>query len=437
MGTKQAGATRLGRAPRILGLSAAYALFLALLVEGGAFAALSLRSGRPTSAAAFEEQLAAVAGQDVATGVPTGGATEVKQGIHPYLGFLARDEVSANSTFEGGVALHDRAFYGPDSPVFDTSPDVVVVAVLGGSLANQFTRFGGGEVLADELRRIPQFAGKEVRYALLAHGGYKQPQHLLALTYVLALGGRVDVAINLDGFNEIALHEIENHRQGVSPIYPRSWFFRVQRAEILPLLGELEVGRRVRGDAARAAAASPWRRSWTYRLAWKLRDERLARNVERAERDLRAFEPEQRADLVLTGPESSADTLEERLDELAALWQHGSLQLERLCRANEVEFFQFLQPNQYVADSKPLSDTELREAYRADASYAPHVPAGYQRLQAAARTLVDEGVRYLDLTPAFADVEETVYVDTCCHINEFGNAILAREIGTYMASCLD
>ena len=51
----------------------------------------------------------------------------------------------------------------------------------------------------------------------MAHGGWKQPQQLLALSWILALGGELDVLINVDGFNEVALDGVENAERGVFP----------------------------------------------------------------------------------------------------------------------------------------------------------------------------------------------------------------------------
>ena len=44
------------------------------------------------------------------------------------------------------------------------------------------------------------------------------------------------------------------------------------------------------------------------------------------------------------------------------------------------------------------------------------------------RELRAGGVRYYDLTDAFVDVAETLYLDGCCHLNETGNRLLARRV---------
>ena len=41
---------------------------------------------------------------------------------------------------------------------------------------------------------------------------------------------------------------------------------------------------------------------------------------------------------------------------------------------------------------------------------------------------MESGVRFADLTLVFADVQETVYADDCCHFNERGCELIARAL---------
>src|SRR5436305_14825248 len=77
------------------------------------------------------------------------------------------------------------------------------------------------------LRTSPQFRDREMIFGRLGMSGYKQPQQLLLLTYLLSQGAEFDVLINLDGFNEIGLHSSENMYQNTHPSFPRAWRFRL------------------------------------------------------------------------------------------------------------------------------------------------------------------------------------------------------------------
>ena len=64
------------------------------------------------------------------------------------------------------------------------------------------------------------------------------------------------------------------------------------------------------------------------------------------------------------------------------------------------------------------------------------VARGYPPLQKIGRDLPSQGINYFDLTGIFADHPETLYRDTCCHLNERGNELLAAEMVRLMAPAL-
>ncbi|MEM8993408.1 MAG: hypothetical protein AAGF23_01325, partial [Acidobacteriota bacterium] len=172
-------------------------------------------------AAAGESAVGPGAGEDAADGF------DPRQGmvLHPFLGFVADAETAPRL----GKSEVGRRFGFPFNrydPVQPKSDDALVVGLFGGSFAEQTYVFAHRE-LTQGLASIDRFAGRRVVLLNLAAGGYKQPQQLQALTYLLSLGGHVDVAINLDGFNEVALVRPENVELGTHPSFPRSWRLRV------------------------------------------------------------------------------------------------------------------------------------------------------------------------------------------------------------------
>lgn len=400
-------------------------------VEVAGWVLLSSLAGGST---ALEQRLTeAVDGFEASSGQASERSFDEDLVIHPYVGFMPR-AISERDSRPGDaefIQLNQAACFEPGSPLFSSTPDDLIVAICGGSVAKALCRRRGLRELEERLGS-GRFAGRRLRFVVLAFAAAKQPQQLMALSYVLALGGRVDVLINLDGYNEVALHENENHPQGVSPSYPRAWFFRAQGAEVLPLLGELNHARRARKEAATAARSSALWPSRAYRLSAHLRDVEHERHVEQVEDRLRGFQPAQREDVVLSGPPSHAGTVSERIDELVEIWSRSSLQLARLCSANNIEYYHFLQPNQYVAGSKPLTDDERKQAYRPKGKYARLVPEGYGKLLAAGDLLVEDGVRFQSLTDVFSTTAETVYIDNCCHVNDLGNVLLAQAIAAFV-----
>jgi hypothetical protein len=429
MTARQQSAGGPGLAGRVLRLGSSVLLFL-VLAELAALGLLRHRTGQWPDLGALEQELGELAGGatvDAGLGeVPTTTHEFLdREALHPYVGFLP--PFTAEDAVEDGLAMNQDAFYAPDSPVFDPRGDAFVVGVVGGSVAGRFVRDGGGEALAALLADRPEVGGRPVRFAVMAFGGHKQPQGLMALNHLLSLGGRLDLLLALDGFNEVALHEHENRLHAVAPSYPRAWFYRVGMEELVkPVQAQLALLGRERRDQARELLDSPLRRSWIRRLVWRRADQDLARRQREADGGLRELVAEH--DLLLRGPLSQATTSLERLDELVAVWRRSSLQLDALCRANDIEYLHFLQPNQYVEGSKPLSEQELDAALTPGHMYGVMVADGYPRLHEAGAELAQSGVRFHDLTGVYGEVQDTVYVDDCCHVNELGNRLLATAM---------
>ena len=97
---------------------------------------------------------------------------------------------------------------------------------MGGSVACLFA-LNGTRRLEVELAKDTRFAHKELVFVNLALGGYKQPQQLMTLAYLLSLGAEFDLILNIDGFNEVALDEFENGAEKLFPAFPRGWRTRI------------------------------------------------------------------------------------------------------------------------------------------------------------------------------------------------------------------
>ena len=268
---------------------------------------------------------------------------------------------------------------------------------------------------------------------MLGGGGVKQPQQLMGLQWLLVQGMRIDVLINIDGFNEVALHEVENERAGVAPVYPRNWRMRVSRLDMADVLGERAYLKERRREIARDLLASPLRASHLRQLVWIARDRSIRYSIRSLEEVLTTFDSEGTEDFVSQGPRRIGSTPESRRARMVELWRESSLQLERVCRSNGIEHYHFLQPNQYVEGSKPLSEEEQRDAITEKLSYGTFVPRPIRCSRKPASRWPRRGW-FHDLTAVFADHPESIYVDTCRHVNRLGNQILAEAIGAAIAS---
>ena len=335
--------------------------------------------------------------------------------MHPFYGSTA------------GSPRHDLNAMPPRQRRADT----VVVGLLGGSVAADVKPY-----LEVALERW--FAAKELprRPAVfdLALGGSKQPTQTMIVTNTLLLGGEFDLIVNLDGFNELNSGALRNIRPELFPQHARQ---NRAGAEFL-LAGRLRALRGEQGRRAVAGATSPLRWSALFGLANRYQQERIAAEIIRLNQQLTAPAADDAQELPERRRQRNIQRRRERqgaaLQESARLWYRSSVMLARLAAGAGADYYHFLQPNQYVPDSKPLSAWEREFAWAAGAQ--SYVRLGYPPLQEVGRDLQSQGVNYFDLTGIFADRPETLYRDTCCHLNERGNQLLAAEMVRLMTPAL-
>ena len=342
--------------------------------------------------------------------------TENEYVPHPYLGFALNLDLRRHES--------DAVLSGFRLPWMQRSPDRLVVALAGGSFASQIGTLAGAELV----HGIERASHKKVHLVNLALGGYKQPQQLLSLVYLLSLGAEFDLVINVDGFNEVALPPTELVPRGIFPFYPRDWYVRMsdldatarkQRADLQSLLS-------LRTRWARIFQSSPLHLSNTALALWRSVDLRLNDRI--TQLTLRFGRRDKTLPWKVSGPVLDFDDDSALLDSLADDWARCSLQLDRLCRANKAHYLHCLQPNQYVPGTKPMSPDERTIAITADGPYGPWARKGYPYLNRYGQNLIEQGVDFHDLTMLFRDVERPLYADSCCHLNKEGYRLVAGKI---------
>ncbi len=315
---------------------------------------------------------------------------------------------------------------------YKKKPDEFVVAVLGGSVAEIFANTG--EKYINHYMKSLYGINKNIILINLATGGYKQPQQLMTLAYFLSLGTRFDVVINLDGFNEVVIPPVQNIPKHVFPFFPRLWFGRVQGqgfdTQSLALLGEIALSDRRCRDWAHMVSKSPLRFSVTCNMIWLIYDRILLTSRAKQTRAFEEFEITSKDNIgyLTTGPSFSYDTEDEMYQDLARGWRRCSIQMHRVCSANDISYFHFLQPNQYLPGSKPLSKAEQDYAFQSDHPYRPGVVDGYPFLKSEIEAIRNAGVFFRDLSMMFEHHRETLYRDNCCHFTKEGYRIIASEI---------
>jgi hypothetical protein len=180
------------------------------------------------------------------------------------------------------------------------------------------------------------------------------------------------------------------------------------------------------------------RHSVTTNLIWQVADAQLVR----LEAAYRRAQDEPRGDAnsrlsndnrAFLGPESEYTTRRELYKDVAVNWGRAAILLNNALVDQGGIFMQFIQPNQYVAGSKPLTEHEEKIAINVKSPYKSPVEIGYPYLRAVGQNLSAAGIWFEDLTEIYAKATQELYIDDCCHVNKEGYEILAKAVASALA----
>jgi len=407
------------------GLVLATAVLVLVVCELIGLLGLFLVDGRLDFSSLHDEQ------RERAAGFSDNAPPPLDEILHPHLGWVLNPDTNGGITVaKSRFPINRYGFLDQGNPLGRRSRDRLRVAIVGGSVAWYFSMHGRAQ-LEKRLGQAPEFQGRQIECVSLAISGYKQPQQLMTLAWMLSLGAEYDIVINIDGFNEVALHPVENHLKKVHVAYPRGWHERVRqlpRTEIAHTLyrhASLSLARRRWADRF---VNGPLPYSPLLSVVWRTRDNWYQKQLTEDLAVITAQWLNEARVYMHTGPANTYKGSDEMYDQMTTLWQRGSLQLDGLCQANGTRYLHVLQPNQYLEGSKPMSDAEREVAFEPKHRYRPGVIDGYPRLRSAGLELTRAGVDFLDLTMVFSGTPEPIYIDDCCHYNEQGNRMLADAI---------
>ena len=361
--------------------------------------------------------------------------------VHPFTGWCLNPQISAGQTaFGRTIPVNRLGFVDDRETVQKRSADRLLIGVTGGSVAWQMT-VGAEQLICEILRQSPKLNHLDIRILRICQSGYKQPQQLMTVNWIMALGGEFDAVINLDGYNELALTMSENFGRRIHSGYPRAWNARM--LEMIDPRRSVERLRLLEIDAfrqriARQVTRAPWRWSFTASVLWSIRD-RIARN-EKLQLSLQLMKQrsiDQGLGFADSGPVQPMTDRQEMLEVAAGMWLRSSLQMNRLLRNSGTVYLHILQPNQHHAGSKPLSPDELKMSRDASRAEADAIRDGYPVLLAKRHRLRAAGVEFLDLSELYAEEPEMMYADGCCHLNQEGNRRLARAVALALLPLLE
>jgi hypothetical protein len=359
--------------------------------------------------------------------------------LHPLFGYVLKQGAFTNEKLKLKVNKHGF-FSLYEYPFIKTNKNQVIIGVFGGSVANNFavdeyvTRR-----LSNKLKTYPEFANKEIIVLNFGNGGYKQPQQLLILNYFLALGQELDLVINIDGFNEVALSNLNNKAQveigmpSVQHIQPLTGLANNNLSpEAMSSIVEInEIKKQLKAgiDKLQTCQLALCHAVTSLQVKQLVNNYQQAvvkydRQVKQSNRDTAnsgiVYIP--KADSVL--PDAAA------FDKMASMWYQSSIGMNQILSSRNIKYFHFIQPNQYYPTKRAFTAKENEIAIDQKSPYIEGVKKGYPVLLSKVDDLQKAGVNVFSAVNILDNTKETVYKDACCHYNSVGEDLLANYVSS-------
>lgn len=378
--------------------------------------------------------------------------------LHPYYGYIMNpnwiEEFRHESgTKDGGQLLIEDpmnayGFFGDTPPIQPRNPKKLMVAITGGSVA-AYAGAWGRKAFIEGLSHIPAFKDREIVLLNFGQAAYKQPQQIMVIGDILSQGGALDLLINIDGFNEIALPRGHDaFGLGVSPFFPQIWKLTSETnfsRDAMVHLGRIALLQENRTKWAKYAGSSPWRYSVTATTVWQIMDNSLAKQKAALEKNLGQSAETKASGSVPTtadmrtslGPPHALKDARALYEASASLWARASVMLNNMVASQGGLYVHVLQPNQYFPGSRPIGADDAKIALNPMSFYKPEVERGYPYMRSAGQSLLQSGIHFYDLTALFKDYPAPVYVDNCCHFSKEGNIKLVQAIIAHVSDAVN
>lgn len=365
----------------------------------------------------------------------------VLERLHPFFGYVLKPNLPSSLEFSTRIfTVNNLGFPADyDYPFIRQNPNQVIIGVFGGSVASNFAMYEiENQVLSKILKeKIPELANKEIIILPFALGGYKQPQQLLILNYILSLGQEFDFVINIDGFNEVALSNL-NYQENIALSMPSVQHLLPLRdvasnnlgVDELSAIAQIVENREQLQQKQETLQQSKLASTYLFRM---ISTQAAAKNYQEK---LMEFEkirgqkqqnPAQDFILLIENAREAVD-VDTAFSQMAELWGNSSRLMKQSLENQNTLYFHFIQPNQYYPTGRSFSEEERKLAIIDNHPYETGVQKGYPMLFQTIEELKAENIPIFNATPIFDDVNEIVYIDSCCHYNKAGNEVFATYI---------
>jgi len=359
--------------------------------------------------------------------------------LHPFFGYVLKQGAFTNEKLK--LKVNKQGFFSIyEYPFVKSNKNQFIIGIFGGSVANNFAVDEYlTKRLSKKLKAYPEFANKEIIVLNFGNGGYKQPQQLLILNYFLALGQELDLVINIDGFNEVALSNL-NNKARVEIGMPS-----VQHIQPLTGLASNNVSPEVMSSIVQINENKKQLKAGIDKLqtcqlalchaVTSLQVKQLINNYQQAvvkyDQQVKQSNPDAANSSIVYIPK--ADSVFEdaaAFDKMASMWYQSSIGMNQILSSRKIKYFHFIQPNQYYPTKRTFTAKENEIAINKESPYIEGVKKGYPVLLSKVDDLQKAGVNIFSAVNILDNTKDTVYKDACCHYNSVGEEVLANYISS-------
>lgn len=363
--------------------------------------------------------------------------------LHPFFGYVPK----SGPDFRPGFKYNNYGFISPyDYPFTKVNNNQFIVGVFGGSVASNYSIYEiQNRILETKLREIPGLENKEIVILSFATGGYKQPQQLLILNYMLSVGQVFDMVINIDGFNELALSSV-NNQDKLDLNMPSS-------SHIQPLTNlannslstkALETLIRIKETKPKINDAISTLKNCRLASCNTINSLHLQRLIQSYYQDVKRFERYQQipdddngeGSVFLFYTQESVLPQPKALAKITDTWVTTSTVMNHILTAQNIPYFHILQPNQYYPTNRVYSSQEKAIAFSDNTPYRNPIIAGYPLLLNRIPDLQATGVNIFNGVNILDAASEIMYIDNCCHYTLAGENILSNYVAESIKNVL-
>ncbi len=359
--------------------------------------------------------------------------------LHPFFGYVLKQGAFTNEKLK--LKVNKNGFFSLyEYPFVKANKKQFIIGVFGGSVANNFVMDEYiNQRLSKKLQSYPEFADREIVLLNFGNGGYKQPQQLLILNYFLALGQELDLVINIDGFNEVALSNLNNKAQleiGMPSVQHIQALTSLANNNLSPEAMSLIV--QINDNKKQLKAGIDKLQNCKLALCHavtSLRVKQLVNNYQQAVVKYDAQVKQSNSDTANSGivyiPKTDSVLQDAAAyDKMASLWYESSMGMNQVLSSRNIKYFHFIQPNQYYPTKRAFTAKEKEIAINKESPYIEGVTKGYPVLLSKVDDLQKARVNVFSAVNILDNTKDTVYKDACCHYNAAGQDIFTEYISS-------